>query len=238
MDYYNTQQPQVQRQAYYSFFQRVAGVILGNKNVIQDLKQSGTLIDAAFAFLLSALGLTGVFIINSYLTFKSLSFSDLPTNTLDQYGIDVAAVNSFMRMVIPTSFSEHLVGNLGQLAILIIGLSIFWILASVLIHLFAIGLKGQARFTNIFVFTAFLAPISIFFGLIFLLPIISGLYGIWYLFFVLIALFIFLMIILIRASIRGLSEIYALTTSGAGIIFLLTAIIFLIVAAVSWMVIF
>lgn len=220
----------------YSFLQRITGVISGNREVLEDLKQNGNLTDASMALILSILGVIGVFILYSYLTFASLLNLDLP-GIFEHIGIDAAAQGTIIQMITPTSLSEHLAESLWPLIAIIAGLIMLWFLSSLLIHLFAVGLKGQARLTNMLIFTAFLLPLSILFGGILLLPILAGILNMWYLFLVAIILLIISAIVLIRALIVGVSEIYSITSQGSSIVVILVTMIFIIAATAFWMVI-
>ena len=212
MDYYKPVE--------YSFLQRISGVILGNKEVVQDLKENGTLSDAAVAFGLSALGITLIFILSLYIKFTKLQSLDL-TNFFAEYDFSTELQEIIVEASTPSNFITFLGGYIWLVIAIIVCLAAVWILSSLILHLFAVGLKGQASVTDILVFNAFLLPLSIIFGLVLLLPAAASSSTIGPLIIVALMLMIALITIYLRALIRGLTSLYNLPALAVFIIILL-----------------
>lgn len=220
----------------YSFFQRIKGAVSGNADIIQNIKANKLLKEAIYNYLLSSSILILIYSLISYQRFVLLSSPANIIKLLGEHNISENVQTLVIAASSRQSFTSVLAAESGIIFALLIGLAICWAFFSLIFHLFAKNPNEPVSFTEFFVFTSYLLPFSSLFAIVPLFFSVAGFMQVWPLIYIAFVLAIIIFIILLRALILGISNLYNLSKGRASLMCLIGIITFILLLVLVWLI--
>lgn len=202
------------------FLRHIIRAISGDTTLAQDIKTYGEHIDIVISYIISILGVIGVFILTKFILFQNL-YQNI-SGSIQRFD---TTTQNLLLAILPTNFSEYLFNDIWQIIVIILGVTIIWLIGTGIIHIFSIIPHGRARFIDILVFTSLLLPMLLPFSLIFFILALVVVLKTGLLITLAIILAIALIIIMINALIKGISAIYTYSISNSVMAVLLTILL-------------
>ncbi len=168
-----------------------------------------------------------MFILGQFILFQSFKAPVLSPD-LDE------GLRRVMIAALPTNFSDYLLSNTWQLILLLVIITVIWLIGTGITHGLAFITRGQANFLDILVLTSLLLPLLVLFAAIFPIFTLTVLLKTGLFITLSIILAIFLIIISIRALIRGISSTYTLAPASSIFILFINCIVFILIAVLGW----